>query len=405
MGLIVQKYGGSSLANAEKIKNVAKRIIKTKNKGNKVIVTVSAMGDTTDDLLALSESINPSPARREMDMLLSTGEQVSIALTAMAIDSFGEKVLSLTGPQAGIYTDGIYSRARIKNIKTDRLKKELENTDIIIVAGFQGISETSDITTLGRGGSDTTAVALAAALDADVCEIYTDVDGVYAADPRLVPNAKKIESICYDDMLQLAVFGSKVLNPRSVELAKQYNIVIHLRSSLNDHIGTFIKGASMLEKDMIVSGIAHDYNIVKMAIFAVPNTPGIAASIFKSLGEKNINVRIIVQSAAEVENMNNISFIIDKDDKDEAVSILEKNLLDLDGKKIIVEEDVAIVSIVGSGLITNAGGASQMFEVLSENGINIDMISTSEATICTVIPSKYCEIAVKELTKHFNLCD
>lgn len=405
MALIVQKYGGSSLSDAKKISKVAKRIVKTKNKGNKVVVIVSAMGDTTDELIELSKLINPNPDKREMDMLLSTGEQVSIALVAMAIQHIGEKVISLTGSQAGIMTDSTYSKAKIMDIKSERLKKELIENDIIIVAGFQGVSETSDITTLGRGGSDTTAVAIAASLDASICEIYTDVDGVYSADPRIVPNAKKIEHIYYDDMMELAILGAKVLHPRCVELAKNYNVTIHLRSSFSEKRGTIIdkKENIMLEKGSHISGIAYNYNVVKLAIFDVPDRPGIARIIFNSLAQKNVNVLIILQSTSEIIEKKSISFLIDKDDTDVAVEILEENLIALDGKKIITQEELAIVSVVGSGLVTSPGTAARIFEIMGENNINIDMISTSQAAIVAVIPAKDCEKAVNKLAEEFNL--
>lgn len=323
----------------------------------------------------------------------------------MALHAKGEKAISLTGPQAGVVTDGLYSKARIVDVNSRRIKEELEKNDIIIVAGFQGISENFDITTLGRGGSDTSAVAIAAALDAKVCEIYTDVPGVFSADPRIVKNAIKLKEISFDDMLQLSVFGSKVLNPRSVELAKAYNIPIHLRSSLEETEGTYIREEMMFEKDRVISGIAHDYDIVKMAIFNVPNKPGIASKIFKELAKENINVRIIIQSASEKEDSTDIAFTVDLADKDDAKKCLENVLLGLDAKKIIVEDGLAMLTIVGSGLISRPGSASEAFDVLAENSINIDMISTSEATICTVIAAKDCEKATQKLTEYFGLTE
>lgn len=404
MALIVQKYGGSSVADADKIKNVANRIINTKKQGNQVVVIVSAMGDSTDELIELAKRVNPTPPKREMDMLLSTGEQVSIALLAMAIQAMGENVVSLTGAQAGIKTNDFYSKAKIVDIDSKRIKNELDMGNILIVAGFQGINEKNDITTLGRGGSDTTAVAIAASLKADICEIYTDVDGVYSADPRIVKNAKKISEISYDEMLILAAQGSKVLNPRCVELGKIYKVQIHVRSSFNLNEGTIVKEVGSLEKDRVVTGIAHDYDVVKMAIFGIPDKPGIAKTIFKALADCKINVSVISQSSAEL-GVNNISFIIEKDSKEEAIEVLEKTLIQLDGKKITTMEHLASVTVVGAGIITNPGVAADMFEVLGDNNINIEMISTSEVSVTTIISAKDCEKAVNLLAKYFDIVD
>lgn len=404
MALIVQKYGGSSVANADRIKNVANRIIHTKNQGNQVVVIVSAMGDSTDDLIALAKVINPNPPKREMDMLLSTGEQVSIALLAMAIQSMGEKVISLTGAQAGIKTNDFYSKAKIVNIDSDRIKNELDNGNILIVAGFQGVNEKNDITTLGRGGSDTTAVAIAAALNADSCEIYTDVDGVYSADPRIVKNAKKIKTISYSEMLNLASQGSKVLNPRCVELGKLYKVKIHVRSSFNLNEGTIVQEVDNLEKDRVVTGIAHDYDVTKMTLFGIPDKPGIAKSIFKSLADGKVNVRLIAQSSGE-QGVNNISFIIDEDSKQDAIDILGKVLIELDGKKIETLDNLACVTVVGAGMITNPGVAADVFSVLGDNNVNIEMISTSEISVAVLIESKDCERAVNLLAQYFEIVD
>ena len=298
MALIVQKYGGSSVANAERIKNVANRIIATKEKGNQVVVIVSAMGDSTDELLELAKQVNPNPPKRELDMLVSTGEQVSISLLAMAIQAKGKSVISLTGAQAGIKTNDFYTKAKIVEIDSQRIKEELDSDNIIIVAGFQGLNEKNDITTLGRGGSDTTAVAIAAALKADVCEIYTDVDGVYSCDPRVVKNAKKIDRIFYDEMLSLAAQGAKVLHPRSVELGKIYGVKIHVRSSFNLNDGTIVEEVNdLLEKERVVTGVAHDVDVIKLTIFGIPDKPGVAGSVLKALAEKKVNVNLISQTS------------------------------------------------------------------------------------------------------------
>ncbi|EHL10639.1 aspartate kinase, monofunctional class [Peptoanaerobacter stomatis] len=404
MSLIVQKYGGSSVANADRIKNVANRIVNTKKQGNQVVVIVSAMGDSTDDLIELARQISPNPPKREMDMLLSTGEQVSISLLAMAIQSMGEKVISLTGAQAGIKTNDFYSKAKIVDIDSNRLKEELDNGNILIVAGFQGINEKNDITTLGRGGSDTTAVALAAALNADSCEIYTDVDGVYSADPRLVKNVKKVNLISYSEMLTLASQGSKVLNPRCVELGQLYNVKIHVRSSFNLNEGTMVQEVDKLEKDRVITGIAHDYDVVKMTIFGIKDQPGIAKTIFKSLADNKVNVRLIAQSSGEL-GINNICFIIDKDSKQDAIETMEKTLIALDGKKIEALDDVACITVVGAGMITNPGVAADVFAVLGDNNINIEMISTSEISVAVVIESKDCERAANLLAQYFEIID
>ncbi len=404
MSLIVQKYGGSSVANADRIKNVANRIVNTKKQGNQVVVIVSAMGDSTDDLIELAKQISPNPPKREMDMLLSTGEQVSISLLAIAIQSMGEKVISLTGAQAGIKTNDFYSKAKIVDIDSNRLKEELDNGNILIVAGFQGINEKNDITTLGRGGSDTTAVALAAALNADSCEIYTDVDGVYSADPRLVKNVKKVNLISYSEMLTLASQGSKVLNPRCVELGQLYNVKIHVRSSFNLNEGTIVQEVDKLEKDRVITGIAHDYDVVKMTIFGIKDQPGIAKTIFKSLADNKVNVRLIAQSSGEL-GINNICFIIDKDSKQDAIETMEKTLIALDGKKIEALDDVACITVVGAGMITNPGVAADVFAVLGDNNINIEMISTSEISVAVVIESKDCERAANLLAQYFEIID
>ena len=405
MGIIIQKFGGSSIADAQKIKKVAKRIVETKKQGNKVVVVVSAMGDNTDHLISLAKQITDSPTEREMDMLLATGEQVSIALLAMAIQSLGEEVISLTGPQAGIKTDDTHNKAKILHISSERLYHELDQDKIVIVAGFQGITTNDEITTLGRGGSDTTAAAIAAALKADICEIYTDVDGVYAADPRIAPNIKKLDNISCDDMLELASVGAKVLQPRSVEFAKLYNVKLHVRSSLNHNPGTIVQEKiDQLEKEMVVVGIAHDLNTVKMAVFGVPDKPGIASKIFKTLANHTINVDMIVQSA-KAKGINDIAFTIEKEDMEKAKDILEKLSEEIGAKGIGCMDNIAKVSIIGAGMITNPGVAADMFEALSEANINLEMISTSEIKVSVIIDANDCITAVEKLVERFNLQD
>lgn len=404
MALIVQKYGGSSVADADRIKNVANRIIQTKKQGNQVVVIVSAMGDSTDELIELAKQVNPNPPKREMDMLVSTGEQVSISLLAMAIQGMGEKVLSLTGPQAGIKTNNFYTKAKIVKIDSHRIKSELNKDTIVIVAGFQGMNEKNDITTLGRGGSDTTAVALAAALDADSCEIYTDVDGVYGCDPRLVPEVSKLDFISYDEMLSLAAQGAKVLHPRAVELGKIYGVKIHVRSSFNENKGTIVGEANMLEKERVVTGIAHNKDVIKITIFGIPDRPGTAMTIFKSLAQNKINVNIISQTSAD-KGVNRISFVTESDAKQEALDVLGNVLIQLNGSRMEVADNLSIVSVVGAGMITNPGVAAEIFEVMGDNGVNIEMISTSEITVTMLISDNDCAKSVRLLAEHFGITD
>lgn len=405
MGIVVQKYGGSSVADVEKIKRVAKRIVDTKKSVNQVVAIVSAMGNTTDKLINLAEEINTRPPKREMDRLLSTGEQISMSLLAMAIDALGENAVSLTGPQAGIMTDSKYSKAKIVKIVSNRLKNELENDNIIIVAGFQGETEDHDIATLGRGGSDTSAVSIAAALKADLCEIFTDVDGVYACDPRIVPNAKKLTSLSYDEMLELSILGAKVLHPRSVEVGKSHGVEIHVRSSFNHNIGTIVKGeVSDMEHNGVITGIAHDLNVAKVVIFGVPDTPGTAAKIFKALADESINIQMIVQSA-QIKNINDIAFTCAASDAKEAADILRKISEKLGAERVVINENIAKVSVVGAGMMTHSNIASRMFNTLGENNINIDLISTSEITISVTVDKNQCEKAVKALAKEFELTE
>lgn len=402
MSVIVQKFGGSSVADPERIKRVAKRIIDCKKAGNQVIVVVSALGDSTDDLIKLSKEITNNPSQREMDMLLATGEQVSIALLTMAIQHLGYDAISLTGPQAGIITNDVHSKAKIINIVNVRLKQELEQGNIVIVAGFQGQTLAGEITTLGRGGSDTTAVAIAAALQADVCEIFTDVDGVYTADPRIVPEAQKLASISYDEMLELASLGALVLQPRSVEFAKQFQVKLHVRSSFNYHEGTIVQEVSAVEKEMVVSGVAHDLNVAKITLFDVPDVPGIAQKLFSALARHNINVDMIIQSNSRNE-YNDISFTIEKDDIHKAVAIVEEVKNQVGAKGITFDDTVAKVSIVGAGMKSNPGVAAKMFEALAKENINIQMIATSEIKISCIIDRDDTPKAVRAIHNIFGL--
>lgn len=403
MGVIVQKYGGSSLADVEKIMRVAKRIVDTKKEGNKVVAIVSAMGDTTDALIKLADGITDYPPKREMDRLLSTGEQISMSLIAMGIQTLGEKAVSLTGPQAGIITDSSHSKAKIVRVMSNRLQNEMEDDNIIIVAGFQGETEDHDIATLGRGGSDTSAVSIAAALDADLCEIFTDVDGVYSCDPRIVENAKKLEAVSYDEMLELSILGAKVLQSRAVEVAKTHGVEIHVRSSFNHNIGTIVKGeVSEVEHNGLITGIAHDFDVAKVVIFGVPDIPGTAAKILKALADANINIQMIVQSA-QSGNKNDIAFTCSTNDAKEAASILEEISDRIGANGVVVNEDIAKVSVVGAGMMTHSNIASRMFNILGENNINIDLISTSEITISVTVGLDECEKAVKALANEFDI--
>ncbi|MGM0502614.1 MAG: aspartate kinase [Bacillota bacterium] len=402
MGLIVQKYGGSSVANADRIKNVAQRIVDRKKNGNDVVTVVSAMGDTTDELIKLANQITENPSKREYDMLISTGEQVSVALLAMAIHELGEDVISLTGSQVGIITDDLHSKAKILKIESDRLEEELAQDKIVIVAGFQGVNLNQDITTLGRGGSDTTAVALAKAIDADVCEIYTDVDGVYTADPRIVSDARKLADISYGEMLELASLGAEVLHPRSVEIAKEYNIKLAVRSSFNHSPGTYIKEVSELEKLNVVSGVTCNKDEVKFSLLGVPDKPGIASMIFSRLADVGINVDMIIQNI-HYDDVNDITFTIDHEDFEQAHSLLEKLKTELNYRELISDVNVAKVSIVGAGMSTNPGVAARMFEALGRDEINIEMISTSEIKVSCLIEESEADQAVESIHNEFEL--
>lgn len=399
MALIVQKFGGSSVANAERLKNVAGIITDTYKAGNQVVVVVSAQGDTTDELIEKALEVNPSPSKREMDVLLSVGEQISISLLAMTIERMGFPVVSLTGWQVGMKTDSNYGNARISSINSERLHNELSKKNIIIVAGFQGINKYDDITTLGRGGSDTSAVALATALKADLCQIYTDVDGVYTADPRKVANAKKLEEISFDEMLELASLGAQVLHNRSVEMAKKYNVNLEVVSSLEKKPGTKVKEVVSMEK-MLIKGVTRDNNVARIAVVGLPDKPGIAFRVFSLMSKHNINVDIILQSIGR-DNTKDISFTISEDNLDQAVAVLKENLVLLEANHIEVNDKVCKLSIVGAGMQTNAGVATKMFEALYEAGININMISTSEIKISVLIDEDDGEVALRAVHDAF----
>lgn len=401
MKLIVQKFGGSSVANAERVLNVASRVTDAYKEGNSVVVVVSAQGDTTDDFLEKAAEINPNPSKREMDVLLSAGEQISMSLLAMAIEKLGFPVVSLTGWQAGMNTNSLYGSARIKKIETERIQKELDAKRIVIVAGFQGINRYDDITTLGRGGSDTTAVALAAALHANVCEIYTDVDGVYTADPRIVKDAKKLESISYDEMLELASLGANVLHNRSVEMALKYNVKLEVKSSFERVAGTIVKEVSSVEK-MLVRGVTRDNDVARVSIVNIENTPGKAFKIFSLLAKKNVNVDVILQSIGRGDTKD-ITFTVAKDNLDVALETINENLDYIGAQSVEYNKDVSKVSIVGSGMVNNPGVAALMFEALFDANINIHMISTSEIKVSVLIDEKDAENAVRAIHDKFNL--
>lgn len=397
--LIVKKFGGSSVADKERIYHVAKRCMEDYQKGNDVVVVLSAMGKTTDSLLEMAKNINPDPSKRELDMLLSTGEQTSAALMSMAMGALGVPAISLNAFQVMMQTSSRYGNARFKKIDTQRIRHELDNRKIVIVTGFQGVNKYEDITTLGRGGSDTTAVALAAVLHADSCEIYTDVEGVYTADPRIVPNAKKIPEITYDEMLELATLGAKVLHNRSVEMAKKYGVQLVVRSSLNNAQGTVVKEETDMES-MLVSGVAVDKNTARIAVFGVKDVPGIAFKIFDLLARHNINVDIILQSIGR-EGTKDISFTVARDDAAETVAILEEHKNRITAREIRVNDTVAKVSIVGAGMQSNPGVASRMFEALYNAGINIRMIATSEIRITVLINEEDVDKAMRAVHDQF----
>ncbi len=402
MALIVQKFGGTSVGNTDRIKNVAARVAQYRAKGDQVVVVVSAMSGVTDNLIKLAKEIMPLPSEREMDMLLATGEQTTIALAAMALHARGVPAVSLTGAQAGIVTDGVHTKAKIANITPKEVHKLLDAGNVVIVAGFQGQTSDGEITTLGRGGSDLTAIALAAALKADLCQIYTDVDGVYTADPRLVPSARKLTEISYDEMLELAGLGAKVMQSRSVEFAKKFGVVFEVRSSLNDNPGTIVKEETANMESVVIRGVALDKNQAKVTLAHVPDQPGVAARIFKSVGEAAINVDMIVQTASHgTSHATDISFTVDKADLLKARKVLEGIQGTVGFKEIISSENIGKLSIVGVGMRSHTGVAARMFEALAEAGVNIDMISTSEIKISVVIDLAKGEAAIKAVHQAF----
>ncbi len=405
VGIVVQKFGGTSLADTDKIKNVAKAVIKEKNNGNDVVVIVSAMGHTTDYLVKLSSEISKNPNKREMDMLLSTGEQVSIALLTMAIQEEGYEAISLNASQVGIITENVHSTARIIDIKTDKLNKILKEGKIIVVAGFQGVTEDGEITTLGRGGSDTSAVAIAASLKADRCDIYTDVEGVYTTDPRIVPNASRLETVSYEEMLELARTGANVLHPRAVETAKVYNVPLRVRSTFKlENLGTYIIGVNEMEINKNVTGVAADTTQVRIVICDVPDQPGNAGKVFQNLAKSNISVDMIIQSYARHNlNTNDIAFTVDENDLKNTLDILENVKKELNASNIFVDDDIAKVSIVGAGMIDHPGIASSMFNALAKADINIKMISTSEIKISCLVNKSDAKKAIQVLHSTFEL--
>lgn len=399
MSLIVQKFGGSSVANAERVMNVASIVTDTYAKGNDVVVVVSAQGDTTDDLIEKANEINPKASKREKDMLLAAGEQISISLLAMAIEKLGYHAVSLLGWQAGFNTTSAHTSARIRKVEPDRIKKELDKKNIVIVAGFQGLSKYGDITTLGRGGSDTSAVAIAAAMHADLCQIFTDVEGVYTADPRKVTNAKKLQEISYDEMLELATLGAQVLNNRSVEMAKKYNIELEVLSSMTKASGTIVKEKTKMEK-MLISGVAKDTDVARISVMGVPNIPGLAFKMFSKLSAKDINVDIILQSIGH-DGKKDISFTVAKNRGEEAVALMKEYTENLGAEEILYDDKVAKISIVGAGMESHAGVATKMFEALYDAQVNIQMISTSEIKVSVLIDSADADKAVSAIHSKF----
>jgi len=400
--LIVQKYGGSSVADPEKIKSVARRVAEGASQGHRMVVVVSAMGKTTDSLVALAQAITPNPDPREMDMVLASGEQITIGLLAMALASLGHPACSFTGPQVGMITDGVHTQARIRRITAERIQTALEAGKVVVVAGFQGMTESGDITTLGRGGSDLTGVALAAALKADVCEIFTDVDGVYTADPNVVPDARKLARVSYDEMLEMAALGAKVLQARSVEFAKKFSVPVHVRSTFKPDPGTMVTREDRSMEDVVVTGITHDRGQAKLSILRVPDRPGIASQVFGGLAKQNIVVDMIVQNIGR-DGSTDISFTLPRADRQRAESALATVAKEVGASGVAADDRVAKVSIVGVGMRSHSGVAARMFETLSKENINIQMISTSEIAVSCVIEDKYAELAVRALHDAFEL--
>jgi aspartate kinase len=403
MSLIVQKYGGTSVGNPERIKNVARRVAHHREKGDQIVVVVSAMSGVTDNLIKLAREIMPLPSEREMDVLLATGEQTTIALTAMALHAIHVRAVSLTGAQAGIVTDGVHTKAKIQNITPKQVHSLLDAGNVVIVAGFQGQTAEGQITTLGRGGSDLTAIALAAALKADLCQIYTDVDGVYTADPRIVPQARKLPEISYDEMLELASLGAKVMQSRSVEFAKKFGVVFEVRSSLNENPGTIVKEETANMEDVVIRGVSLDKNQAKVTLVAVPDKPGVAARIFKALADAAINVDMIVQNVSHGSGSpaTDLSFTVDKPDLLKAGKVIDSLKSEIGYREVISDEKIGKLSIVGVGMRSHSGVAARMFEVLARENVNIDMISTSEIKISVVIDLTRGEHAMKAVHAAF----
>lgn len=402
MALIIQKYGGTSVGTIEKLRAVARRVIKCYQQGNQMVVVLSAMAGQTDDLIRLAHKITDNPDLRELDVLMSTGEQVSVALLAMAIKSMGHDARSLLGSQVAIYTDQLYGKARIHEIETDRMTRELEQGTILAVAGFQGLNDNGDITTLGRGGSDTTAVALAASLKADVCEIFTDVDGVYTTDPNVCPKARKLAIISYDEMLEMASLGAKVLEIRSVEFAKKYNVPIHVRSTFTNERGTMVVAETKNMEKVLVSGVTYSKNEARVTIRKVPDRPGISFKIFRPIFESGIVVDMIVQNTSE-KGITDLTFTVPKSDYRKTIGLVSEVASKIGAKEVLGDENIAKVSVIGVGMRSHAGVAQNMFEVLGKENINISLISTSEIKISCVIEEKYTELAVRVLHKAFGL--
>lgn len=402
MAIVVQKFGGSSVANTERIRHVADIVIREKQAGKQVVVVVSAMGKTTDNLLTMAGELSPNPDPREIDMLISTGEQVTIAMLAIAIQAKGEQAISFTGPQVGIVTDNSHRKAKIVRINEEKVRRALDAGKVVIVAGFQGSTLDNEVTTLGRGGSDTTAVALAAVLKAEVCDIYTDVDGIYSADPRIVPGAHKLEQISYDEMLELASLGAKVLHSRSVELAKNYDVPLQVRSSFKNGPGTMVIKEEKEMEDIVVSGVAYNRGEAKISLIGVPDRPGVAAELFTILGSAQVCVDMIIQNVGE-KGTNDISFTVSKDDFDDALKVVEKAASELQAQQVRHDKDIAKISVVGVGMKSHAGVASTMFRALAKNDINIEMISTSEIKISCIIRESDVDRAVQAIHEEFEL--
>jgi aspartate kinase len=403
MALVVQKYGGTSVGDVERIRKVAQRVLNTKNQGQQVVVVVSAMAGETDKLIRLAQQVTPSPEEREMDVLISTGEQVSIALLAIALRDMGADAKSYLGFQIKIATDSAFGKARITGIESEKMLKDLRNGRIVVVAGFQGVDESDNITTLGRGGSDTTAVAIAAALKADICEIYTDVDGVYTTDPNICSRARKLSKISYDEMLEMASLGAKVLQIRSVEFAKKYDVPIHVRSSFNDNPGTIVCKEDKEMERVVVSGVTYNKNEAKIEVMRVPDVPGMAAKIFKPIADANIVVDMIIQTSSTEKGRADVAFTVPQTDFSKTLQIVKEIVKEFGGKEVSGDENIAKVSIVGVGMRSHSNVATQMFSALAKEGINIQMISTSEIKISCIIDSKYTELAVRALHDAFEL--